>query len=121
MKGIILFAHGARDPEWALPFERLRDRYAALHPDRPVALAFLDLMQPTLAKAMGELKRRGATEIIIAPLFMAQGNHLKRDLPALIESARNANDGIGVRVLPPLGEADEIVTAILDWLAAAAR
>ena len=26
MHGIVLFAHGARDPGWARPFEAIRDR-----------------------------------------------------------------------------------------------
>jgi sirohydrochlorin ferrochelatase len=29
-RGVILFAHGARDPGWSEPIEALRDRFAAL-------------------------------------------------------------------------------------------
>ena len=118
MKGIVLFAHGARDPQWALPFHRIRDGYALAQPERPVAIAYLEMMQPTLAQAIGELRDRGATEIVVVPLFMAQGNHLRRDLPLMIESARQANGGIRIEVLPPIGEANEIVTAIVKWIEA---
>ena len=40
-RSIILFAHGARDPEWARPFERLRASLVARSPSTPVALAYL--------------------------------------------------------------------------------
>ncbi|MSQ71822.1 MAG: cobalamin biosynthesis protein CbiX [Betaproteobacteria bacterium] len=121
MKGIVLFAHGARDPDWALPFQRIRDSFAAACPDRPVTLAYLEWMQPPLAEAVGELHHRGATEIVVVPLFMAQGSHLKRDLPLLIEAASQANGGIAIQVLPPIGDVIEIATAIVGWIAAETR
>ncbi len=43
---IVLFAHGARDPEWAQPFEKMRARIQERLPGTPVVLAFLELMQP---------------------------------------------------------------------------
>jgi len=116
-----LFAHGARDPEWALPFQRIRDGYALAHPERPVALAYLEWMQPELAQAIGDLMGRGATQIVVVPLFMAQGNHLKRDLPLLVEAARQANGGVRVQVLPALGEANDMVKAIVEWIEAVTR
>ena len=32
MTGLILFAHGARDPRWAEPFERLKRKVEAARP-----------------------------------------------------------------------------------------
>jgi len=29
MNGLVLFAHGARDPQWAVPFQRLAELVAA--------------------------------------------------------------------------------------------
>ncbi|MDW9242132.1 hypothetical protein C7S13_1888 [Burkholderia cepacia] len=33
--GIVLFGHGARDPSWAEPFERLAARLRGAAPPRP--------------------------------------------------------------------------------------
>ncbi len=49
--GMILFGHGARDPRWAEPFERLAAKLRAQRSD-PVALAFLELMTPDLPTAI---------------------------------------------------------------------
>jgi sirohydrochlorin cobaltochelatase len=51
---LILFAHGARDPEWALPFEKIRALVSSQRPDLVVELAYLELMTPRLA----EVERR---------------------------------------------------------------
>ena len=44
-------------------------------------------MQKTLTETMTGLIAQGVNEIDIVPTFMAQGGHLKRDLPALVETA----------------------------------
>ncbi len=82
--GLILFAHGARDPRWAEPFERIRDRVATLRPDVPVRLAFLEIMEPNLASAAAELAAMQCNLIRVAPIFFGQGGHVRTDLPALI-------------------------------------
>ena len=41
-------------------------------------LAFLEMMQPALGDCVARLVRDGHTRITVAPLFLAQGGHLKR-------------------------------------------
>ena len=83
MRGIVLFAHGARDPEWARPFEEIRDRVRASRPEYPIELAYLEMMEPTLDAAIESLCREGASSITVFPLFLAQGAHLKQDVPRI--------------------------------------
>ena len=90
---LILFAHGARDPEWSQPFERLREAVATRIPKTKVIIAYLEFMHPTLPEAISGLTAEGATTIDIVPAFMAQGGHLKRDLPLLVEAARARHPG----------------------------
>ncbi|MDH5535991.1 MAG: CbiX/SirB N-terminal domain-containing protein [Betaproteobacteria bacterium] len=115
---LILFAHGARDPEWATPLHRIRELVAARRPALRVELAFLEIMQPTLGEAVAELARAGHTRILIAPLFLAPGGHLKRDVPLLIEEARGRYPGVAFELLPALGEIDAVIEAAAAWLAA---
>jgi sirohydrochlorin cobaltochelatase len=48
-QGLILFAHGARDPRWAAPFEDMAARIRAHGRSCAVRLAFLEFMTPDLA------------------------------------------------------------------------
>lgn len=117
-EALILFAHGARDPDWALPFRAIRDRVAALRPDLVVELAFLELMTPRLGDAVDELAGR-VQRITVAPLFMAQGGHLKQDVPRLLAEIGARHPGVSVALLPPVGEIPAILDAISGWLVAA--
>lgn len=113
---IILFAHGARDPEWAIPFRTLQKLIAAKLPDIPVELAFLELMQPSLDAALDKLAATGVQTVSVFPIFMAQGGHLKRDLPALLDQVRIRHPGIALRAAPPIGEVEAILQLIADWV-----
>jgi sirohydrochlorin cobaltochelatase len=111
---VILFAHGAREPEWAQPFESIRDRLRAA--GLTAELAFLEIMTPSLEEAAARLAGKGAETVTIVPLFLAQGGHLKRDLPAMVEKIRKRHVKTEFRVTPALGESLEIVAAISDWV-----
>jgi sirohydrochlorin cobaltochelatase len=111
---VILFAHGAREPEWARPFEGIRDRLRAA--GMQVVLAFLEFMSPSLEEAAAKLADKGIKTVIIVPLFLAQGAHLKRELPAMVEKIRERHAKTEFRVTPALGEAPEIVAAITAWV-----
>ena len=116
MRGIILFAHGAHDPQWARPFEEIRDRVRASRPEYPVALAYLEIMAPTLEEAIASLVAEGASAITVYPLFMAQGGHLKEDLPRILASIRASQPHVPISLESAIGEVPEILTAIAEWV-----
>ena len=112
---IILFAHGARDPEWAQPFRRIAARLRKARPKLPVKLAFLELMQPALAEAVSEMAADGITRITLVPLFLAQGGHLKQDLPRLLDPIRRSHPGVSINVTEAIGDSEVLTAAIADW------
>ena len=111
-RAIVLFAHGARDPRWADPFEAVAARVRAAAPDCRVALAFLELMAPTLGDAAAALVASGATRVDIVPLFLGTGGHLRRDLPPLVEGLRAAHPGVAIRLHAAIGEHAAVVEAM---------
>jgi sirohydrochlorin cobaltochelatase len=114
--GLVLFAHGARDPEWAEPFRDIAKRVAATRADLAVKLAFLEFQTPTLADAITELVTAGHQRIRIAPLFMAQGGHLKKDVPILLDDIRARHPALQLELLPAIGDVAELRDAIAHWL-----
>jgi sirohydrochlorin cobaltochelatase len=116
---LVLFAHGSRDPEWARPFRTIQEKLAARDPRVTVELAFLELMPPTLIEAVDRLATAGCERMMIAPLFMAQGAHLKRDLATLVGELEQRHPGTQLTVLPAAGEVDGVLDAIAAWLASA--
>ena len=109
---LILFAHGARDPEWADPMRRvqaaIRERAPALH----VELAFLEFMSPTLEECLQAIIARGATRVVVQPMFIARGGHIKRDLPDLIERLRGTWPQVEFTLNGVIGENESVIQAM---------
>jgi sirohydrochlorin cobaltochelatase len=113
-QGLILFAHGARDPRWAAPFEAVTARVRAQRPGTPVRLAFLEFMQPGLVEAGAELAALGCTQVQVLPLFLGAGGHVRKDLPVLIDSLVSRHPGLQVQLQPAVGEMAAVVQAMAD-------
>ena len=103
-RSLVLFAHGARDPRWAEPFEAVAERVRAAAPDLPVVLAYLELMAPTLDEAVDGAVDGGATTVDIVPLFLGTGGHLRHDLPPLVDALRSAHPDVTIRLHAAIGE-----------------
>jgi len=112
--GLILFAHGARDPRWAAPFEAVAAQVRAQRPDVPVRLAFLEFMTPSLPEAGAELAALGCLDLQVLPLFLGAGGHVRKDLPLLIDALRSAHTGLRVTLQPAVGELPHVTLAMAD-------
>ncbi|WP_077035764.1 sirohydrochlorin chelatase [Pelomonas sp. KK5] len=113
MDGLLLFAHGARDPAWARPFEEAARRVADARPGMPATLAFLEFMQPGIEDAANALVQRGCSRIHVVPMFLGAGGHVRRDVPPLVERLRERL-GIEFVLHPPLGDQDRVIQALCD-------
>jgi sirohydrochlorin cobaltochelatase len=114
-RGVVLFGHGSRNPAWAEPFQALRKEIARQQPDTLVELGFLELMEPGLPDAIGRLVAAGAQDIVVVPIFISAGNHVREDLPQLLAAAMERHPGLKVRVVPALGEAPEMLAAMAHY------
>lgn len=114
-EGLLLFAHGARDPAWSRPFEAVAERLRAARPGTPVALAYLEFMSPGMEEAAAQLAAGGCTRVHVLPLFLGTGGHVRRDVPLLLDRLR-ARHGDAVEWLlhAPLGEHDAVLQAMCD-------
>lgn len=110
--GLILFAHGARDPAWAAPFEAVATAVRRERPDAAVRLAYLELMHPSLAEAGDALCAAGCTRIEVLPLFLGTGGHLKRDLPPLLDALRARHADVQWTLHPAVGESALLAQAM---------
>lgn len=120
-QALILFAHGARDPRWAAPFERLREITQAALPGTDVSLAFLELMSPRLPEAVAGLVRNGCETVSLVPVFLGQGGHVLRDLPLLVDELRDAYPSVEILVAPAVGEDAAVLHAIAEYCVAAVK
>ena len=109
---LILFAHGARDPLWRAPADALAERLRTVLPDARIDVAFLEFMAPTLPEAIDAAVAAGARRVSIAPLFWAEGGHLRREVPELIAQCRTRHPGLEIDRWPVLGDSPQVLEAL---------
>lgn len=118
---LVLLAHGARDPEWTRPLLRLHEALAASAPTTPVEIAFLELMTPDLGTAVRGLVGRGATEVVVIPVFLGQGAHVRRDIPARIAALADEHPGLALRCAGAVGDDADVIAALARYCMAQLR
>ena len=111
-RGLILFAHGARDPRWALPFEAVARRVREADPHLAVQLAFLEFMAPGLIDAGHALAQAGCTRVDVVPLFLGAGGHVRKDLPLLLGELAVLHQNITWQLRAAIGEAQSVIDAM---------
>jgi len=120
-KGLLLFAHGARDSRWAIPFEDIVQRVRHAAPAVPVRLCFLEFMQPGLVDGGDALALEGCAHVDVVPLFLGAGGHVRKDIPLLLAELENRHPHVRFELRPAIGEMEPVVQAMaeasLAWLA----
>ncbi|WP_395700842.1 sirohydrochlorin chelatase [Aquabacterium sp.] len=121
LSGLLLFAHGARDPQWARPFEAVAAQCRARAPGRPVQLAFLEFMSPGLVAAGAQLAAAGCRRVDVLPLFLGAGGHVRKDIPALMAQLMAEHPQVQWTLHPAVGEAAAVIDAMAQVALAAAQ
>ena len=118
LRGIVLFAHGSRDPMWRLPIEAVAAQISARQPGVLVRCAYLEICAPALPEAADDLVAAGASELRVFPLFLGVGKHAREDLPLLVEQIRGAHPDVSIELLQAVGEYAQM-TALMAEIALA--
>ena len=109
MLGVIVFAHGSRDPQWRAPVDAVARRIAERAPATLASTAYLELTEPDLPTAVRGLVDAGATRIRVLPLFFGMGKHAREDLPRLVEGLRHEHAGLAIELMPTAGEDPQLI------------
>ncbi|MFN4005645.1 MAG: sirohydrochlorin chelatase [Hylemonella sp.] len=108
-RGLILFAHGSRDPQWRAPMQAVAARAAELQPQVRVACAYLELMEPDLPTCAAAMVQEGLADITIVPMFLGVGRHAREDLPVLVQQLRQRHPGVRFTLRAAIGEDARVV------------
>jgi len=107
--GIVLFAHGSRDPLWRRPMDAVAERIRALAPAARVVCAFLELTPPDLPTAIATLVANGVQRITVVPLFLGVGKHAREDLPLLMAEVQREHPSVAFTLQAAVGEDPRLI------------
>jgi len=118
-RAILLVDHGSRLDAANEVLERIAATLRRRLPDRLVAVAHMELAEPTLAEALAHCASAGAREVVVCPYFLGPGRHTTGDIPRLVEEARAAHPELRVAIAEPLGFDERLVDVVLARVEAA--
>ena len=105
MKALLIIAHGSRrkeaNDEFITLVQKIRNRSKGEY--EFVKHAFLEFYPPTLSDTVTDVITQGANEIYVFPYFLNSGNHVTRDIPALVHQMMQSYPECDIRLLPSLG------------------
>ena len=111
-RGVLLFAHGARDLRWAAPFEAVAAKLRVRNATLQVRLAFLEFMTPDLMSAGRELAALGCMRVDVVPLFLGAGGHVRKDIPELLARLKEQAPEVDWRLSSAIGEFETVIDAM---------
>ena len=103
---LVAVAHGTRDQAGVAEIERLAGLVRQARPDLEVRLCWLELAEPLLRDTLPCL----AGPVVVAPLLLSTGYHVKTDLAAVVGSRPQT------AIAAQLGPDPRISAAVLDRL-----
>lgn len=114
---ILLVGHGARDPSWAAPIERLADAVGKRVNGSPVRIAYLEFLHPGIPEALEALYREGVRKARVVPIFLGAGGHVLNDIAERVAAARLLRPDLEIALEPPVGERQQVTEAIAEAIA----
>ena len=103
--GVIICDHGSRRAQSNDSLNDVAKRFAARFDDQCqiVEPAHMELAPPDISAAYAACVEKGASHIVVLPLFLAQGKHWTRDIPSLTSQAAAAFPSTTYQIAEPLG------------------
>ncbi|WP_020573617.1 sirohydrochlorin chelatase [Actinopolymorpha alba] len=116
--GLLLVAHGSRDPRAAEVAHAVAAEAQAAVPGLTAVAAFLELAEPNPGAALDTLATQGVDRVRVLPFLLSHAYHSKVDLPKV--EALVAGRGWEARTCGVLGPDDLLLDALIHRLRAGA-
>lgn len=104
---LLLVAHGTRDPRGTTVVAAIADAVRARLHSVPVELAFADVRPPTVTEVLGRI---GDPAVVVVPVFLAAGYHVRVDVPQQVICSGRPD----VLITRPLGPMPALVNAVYE-------
>lgn len=114
---LLAVAHGTNDPRGLATLDALLERVRFLRPGVETSLSFVSVARPRVADQLLRLFAEGMTELVVLPLLLGAGYHVRYDIPEALRIAAAARrpGGNAPKIYPaaPLGP-DPLLAAVLQ-------
>lgn len=118
-RALLLVAHGSRLPEANTEVVELTDRLREESGDRYeiVTHAFLEIAEPDIPTGIDVCVAQGAVQLWVLPYFLVAGRHVRDDVPALLNQARERHPQVTICLCEHLGSASGLPELLIKLTA----
>ncbi|MBI5493123.1 MAG: precorrin-8X methylmutase [Deltaproteobacteria bacterium] len=116
-KAILLLGHGSKAKEANETLKKVAVAVKRAGGYGEVLPAFLQLADPDFQEGVNSLVAKGFNDIVVMPYFLYPGLHVTQDIPAEIEKALSAHQGLKITYAKWLGFHDKLIDITLERLA----
>ena len=119
---LLAVAHGTSDPEGLTTLDALLERVRFLRPGVETSLSFVSVARPRVDEELVRLAAEGVTELVVLPLLLGAGYHVRHDIPKALRSLAQQPGGQAVKIYPaPALGPDPLLASVLQDRLAMAR
>jgi len=111
----LLAGHGSRNREGNDEIERFADQWRQKHPDWRIEVCFIEHADVLLNDGLDNAAK-GAQRVVLIPFILNAAGHVKMELPAAIEAARERHPNVEFVVTRHLGMGREIFDVLQKQL-----
>jgi len=114
MTSLLIVAHGSRRHQANRSMQQLAKKVACHLPMNvdDVRVGFLEFTQPSVQSCIDDCFNNGTYQLLVLPYFLAQGNHVSKDIPNEIAAAKGKWPTKRIHLLPHIGEMEEMSSLI---------
>jgi len=110
-KGIMVCGHGSRDKDAEMEFSLVAEGLKKRFPDLPVEYGFLEYSAPNIHMGLNSLINQGVEHIYAVPGMLFAATHAKNDIPSVLTTFEEKNEGLQVSYGKELGLQEPMINA----------
>ncbi|MDI6716332.1 MAG: precorrin-8X methylmutase [Actinomycetota bacterium] len=112
--GYIVLGHGSKVKETVDILKNITMSLAERLGLKNISYATLQFNKPSLPEAIEAFTRNNVTNIVILPLFLVNGNHMREDIPGIIKDELVKYPSVNIRLLDHIGDDSRITDILAD-------
>ena len=111
----LLAGHGSRNREGNDEIEQFAEQWRARHPGWRIEVCFIEHADVLLNEGL-DRAAQGADRVVLIPFILNAAGHVKMELPAALETARERHPAVEFVITRHLGMGREILAVLQDQL-----
>ncbi|GGM25987.1 cobalamin biosynthesis protein CbiX [Paraliobacillus quinghaiensis] len=113
MKAVLYIAHGSKNEQTNKRMRLELEKLSSLVDMQIQQVAFLEA-DPNIKEGIAQCVKKGATEIILMPVFLLPGVHVIKDIPEQVHSAQLTYPDVTIHIGEPLAASSQLITDTAD-------